>query len=96
MLSNPQGGGRGCNAPSSSIAANAGRVAVMGADGMVYLIGGMNSALTASTEVYMFDVVVAGRLLVTVFVAMDRKMKRHQRLVLAPSATLGSAAVGPG
>lgn len=43
------------NAPSSSIGANAGRVAQLGADGMVYLIGGMNSAFVVSPEVFMFD-----------------------------------------
>ena len=43
------------SAPASSIGANAGRVAQLGADGMVYLLGGMNAALTASPEVYMFD-----------------------------------------
>ncbi len=43
------------NAPSSSISANAGRVAQLGADGMVYLIGGMNSSFVVSSEVFMFD-----------------------------------------
>ena len=43
------------HAPSSAIGANAGRVAVLGADGMVYLIGGMSAAQMASTEVFMYD-----------------------------------------
>ncbi|MEI6075595.1 MAG: kelch repeat-containing protein [Verrucomicrobiota bacterium] len=43
------------NAPSSSLGANAGRVAILGADGMVYLVGGLNSALTATAEVFIFD-----------------------------------------
>jgi len=43
------------NAPGSGIGANAGRVAQLGADGMVYLIGGMNSAFVTSGEVYMLD-----------------------------------------
>ncbi len=43
------------NAPASAIGANAGRIAVRGADGMIYLIGGLSAAQTASAEVFMFD-----------------------------------------
>jgi probable HAF family extracellular repeat protein len=43
------------NAPSSTISANAGHVAALGADGMVYLIGGLSAAQGAGTEVYMFE-----------------------------------------
>ncbi|MFO1514894.1 MAG: kelch repeat-containing protein [Verrucomicrobiota bacterium] len=46
------------NAPSSALGANAGRVAVLGADGMVYLIGGLNTALTASAETFLLDPVL--------------------------------------
>ena len=41
------------NAPNNG--ANAGRVAQLGADGLVYLIGGMSSAFVASGTVYMLD-----------------------------------------
>lgn len=40
------------NAPVSALA---GRVATLGADGMVYLIGGLNAAFTASAETFQFD-----------------------------------------
>jgi probable HAF family extracellular repeat protein len=43
------------NAPSSSIGANAGRVAALGVDGMVYLMGGLSPALTATPETFWFD-----------------------------------------
>ena len=43
------------NASSGSIGSMAGRVAQLGADGMVYLIGGLSAALAASTDVLLYD-----------------------------------------